>query len=189
MADSDQIARCAESFQDELTVLEVRLCAHLSKSFVLTYQSVYDSLVQVKPSKQEDGSIRMTLEIPITLSDSTTAELSTFHDPDEASPVTPLKLSHLPPIKVNILIPPLYPIFEPPRLVGLEAQVGSGAEQWLDKTYRVEIETRLGQMWSEDKELTGEGSGVIWRWWEWIGSGECLADSGLLKGDVLRYVA
>jgi len=47
---------------------------------------------------------------------------------------------------------------------------------------------RLETMWSEDKELAGEGSGVIWRWWEWIGSGECLLDLGLLKDDVLRYV-
>lgn len=51
----------------------------------------------------------------------------------------------------------------------------------------MEIEHRLETMWSEDKELAGEGSGVIWRWWEWIGSGECLTDLGLLKDDVLRY--
>lgn len=52
----------------------------------------------------------------------------------------------------------------------------------------MEIEHRLETMWREDKELAGEGSGVIWRWWEWIGSGECLSDLGLLKGDVLLYV-
>jgi E3 ubiquitin-protein ligase RNF14 len=122
------------------------------------------------------------------LSENTIAELSTSHAADEVSPVTPLKLSHLPPIKVNIRIPPLYPIYEPPEIIALEATVGSEADQWLDKPYRVEIEHRLETMWSEDKELAGEGSGVIWRWWEWIGSGECLSDLGLLKDDALRYV-
>jgi E3 ubiquitin-protein ligase RNF14 len=126
--------------------------------------------------------------MPITLSETTIAELSTSHAADEVSSVTPLKLSHLPPIKVEIRIPPLYPIHEPPEIIRLEATVGSEADQWLDKPYRVEIEHRLENMWSEDKELAGEGSGVIWRWWEWIGSGECLLDLGLLKDDVLRYV-
>ena len=51
----------------------------------------------------------------------------------------------------------------------------------------MEIEHRLETMWTEDKAAAGEGSGVIWRWWEWIGSGECLYDLGLLKDDVLRY--
>jgi E3 ubiquitin-protein ligase RNF14 len=126
--------------------------------------------------------------MPITLSETTIAELSTSQAADEVSPVTPLKLSHLPPIKVEIRIPPLYPIYEPPEIISLKAPVGSEADQWLDKPYRVEIEHRLETMWSEDKELAGEGSGVIWRWWEWIGSGECLSDLGLLKNDVLRYV-
>lgn len=87
---------------------------------------------------------------------------------------------------VEIRIPPLYPIQEPPEIISLEATVGSEADQWLDKRYLVEIEHRLETMWTEDKETAGEGSGVIWRWWEWIGSGECLSDLGLLKGDVLR---
>lgn len=149
---------------------------------------MYDSLVQVRTSQRDGNDRAILLEIPITLAETTITELTSAHVGDEVSPVTPLKLSHLPPIKVEIRIPRLYPICEPPDIIGFEASVGSEADQWLDKRYRVEIERRLGMMWSEDKEIAGEGSGVIWRWWEWIGSGECLSDIGLLKGDVLRYV-
>jgi hypothetical protein len=43
-------------------------------------------------------------------------------------------------------------------------------------------------MWFEDKEMTGEGSGVLWRWWEWVGGGEFLADLGAMNGDQLEWV-
>jgi E3 ubiquitin-protein ligase RNF14 len=41
-------------------------------------------------------------------------------------------------------------------------------------------------MWEEEKELAGEGSGVIWKWWEWIGNGEFLSDLSLIQDGQLR---
>jgi E3 ubiquitin-protein ligase RNF14 len=188
MEGSEEIARCADAFEDELTVLQVSQGPHLSEIGDADMQSIYDSLVHVQPTKDDEDYKLITLEIPITLSATTITELSSPHAGEAASQVTPLKLSHLPPIKVDIRIPPSYPLYQPPDIIRLSAPVGSEADQWLDKRYRLEIERRLGMMWGEDKEIAGEGSGVIWRWWEWIGSGECLTDLGLLKEDTLRYV-
>ena len=41
-------------------------------------------------------------------------------------------------------------------------------------------------MWTEDKEMTGEGSAVVWKWWEWIGSGEILDDLRMMENGVLK---
>lgn len=140
------------------------------------------------PTEHEDRSKMIALEVPIILSDNTITELSNPHSVEEVSSVTPLKLSHLPPLIVEIRIPPLYPIHEPPIVISLTSQVGAQADQWLDKPIQVDLERRLESMWAEDKKLAGEGTGVIWRWWEWLGSGECFTDLGLLRNDVLRYV-
>jgi len=97
-------------------------------------------------------------------------------------------LCHLPPLKVRLVLSSLYPIFEPPTIVSLGAPLGVESHQWLSKRSTIQIEQRIVEMWSEDREAAGEGSGVIWRWWEWIGSGEFLSDLGLLQDDTLRYV-
>jgi E3 ubiquitin-protein ligase RNF14 len=120
-----------------------------------------------------------------------TTELSYPFAADTAtafSTITPLNLSHLPPLKVELLLSPLYPIHEPPKVLRLDAPLGVESHQWLNKRCKMEIDQRITAMWSEDREAAGEGSGVIWRWWEWIGSGECLSDLGLLQGETLRYV-
>jgi E3 ubiquitin-protein ligase RNF14 len=153
-----------------------------------TYQSVYDSLVRVE---EVDGSKYIYLVIPIVLPSSTSTELSYSFAADTAtafSTVTPLQISHLPPITVKLLLSPFYPVYEPPTIMKIKADLGSESHQWLNKRHLTELEGRILTMWAEDKEMTGEGSGVIWRWWEWIGSGEFLSDLGLLQGDTLRYV-
>ena len=44
-------------------------------------------------------------------------------------------------------------------------------------------------MWQEEADSSGEGSGVLWRYWEWVGSGEFLTDLDLLQIDHLKYVS
>lgn len=43
-------------------------------------------------------------------------------------------------------------------------------------------------MWDEERDLLGEGAGVLWKWWEWVGSGEFMVDLGLIKDGQLEYV-
>jgi E3 ubiquitin-protein ligase RNF14 len=43
---------------------------------------------------------------------------------------------------------------------------------------------RLGELWA-DEAAGGEGVGVLWSWWEWLGSGEFLTAVGLLVDDTL----
>ncbi|KAI0995022.1 hypothetical protein K3495_g13158, partial [Podosphaera aphanis] len=151
--------------------------------------SVYDTLVQAIPTKNGESSRCLDVEIPITLPGLVTTELSYSFAADTAtafSTVTPLKLCHLPPLKVRLVLSHLYPILEPPTIISLGAPLGVESHQWLSKRSRIQIEQRIVDMWSEDREAAGEGSGVIWRWWEWIGSGEFLSDLGLLQGDTLR---
>lgn len=45
------------------------------------------------------------------------------------------------------------------------------------------IQNKLGEMWEEEREMTGEGVGVVWRWWEWIAAGDFLGDLKMMDSN------
>ncbi len=49
-----------------------------------------------------------------------------------------------------------------------------------------QVQDRLVQMWEDEKAMMGEGTWVVWKWWDWVESGEFLSDLGLLRGDELE---
>jgi len=57
---------------------------------------------------------------------------------------------------------------------------------WLSKLTLTRIQEKLFHLWEEDKAVAGEGSGVLWKWWEWVGSGEFLNDLDYMKGGELQ---
>lgn len=50
---------------------------------------------------------------------------------------------------------------------------------WISRRVLAQVQERLGTLWT-DEAGGGEGVGVIWSWWEWIGSGAFLEDLGLI---------
>jgi E3 ubiquitin-protein ligase RNF14 len=43
-------------------------------------------------------------------------------------------------------------------------------------------------MWAEERDISGEGAGILWKWWDWVANGDFLEDLGLMKNGELGYV-
>lgn len=121
----------------------------------------------------------LKLVIPIEFSDPKT--VSVFHDrswdypgttmphgsppsPLRASGPTHLPLATLPPLLLDIVLPPSYP-YGPPAIVSLHATYA-----WFP--LGLALQRRLLEMWEE-------GEGVLYTWVEWLRSGEFLDVLGL----------
>ena len=52
----------------------------------------------------------------------------------------------------------------------------------------VKVQERLVQIWEEENDAGGESSGALWKWWEWVGSGDFLSGLELIEGGELQYV-
>jgi E3 ubiquitin-protein ligase RNF14 len=120
--------------------------------------------------------------VPITLAHATPTYLKAFRS--SALSTADLRLTHLPPLLVQVILPPTYPLLEPPRVTSLRAPIPEGSGAWLGNGVLLLAQERLGELWA-DEAAGGEGVGVLWSWWEWLGSGEFLTAVGLLVDDTL----
>ena len=88
-----------------------------------------------------------------------------------------VSLSILPPLLLEILLPPSYPTYDPPQIVALHATHG-----WLGPKI-VPLRQLLLNMWQA-------GDSVLYSWIEWLRSGEFLESLHLLDSvggkDVVR---
>nr|XP_018267239.1 uncharacterized protein I303_01224 [Kwoniella dejecticola CBS 10117]OBR89397.1 hypothetical protein I303_01224 [Kwoniella dejecticola CBS 10117] len=161
------IAQCLSMQEDEITVLE----------------SIYPLLLNIHSNPDDKPGQLLTLTIPITLATPHKVQLDT-----SAGPSASLEISHLPPLILRVLLPNTYPLQDGPRPINLRAPLPSGEKfgSWLPKTKLRSIQDKLVEMWEEEKELNGEGIGILWRWWEWVGSGEFLNDLGMFNGSSLE---
>jgi E3 ubiquitin-protein ligase RNF14 len=184
--DASIMAECSTLVDDELTVLEVS--RHNLIGVQLTVKSVYDTLMTVHPSTAEDHGRMLSLDIPITLLSPMSTEISTSFAAGAASSstMTSLELSHLPPIKVRLHLPPLYPLQAPPKIISIRAPLPSLPGAWLSKRVLSHVVDKMRSVWQEDMDAMREGSGVVWRWWEWVGTGDFLSELGLARGASMR---
>lgn len=87
-------------------------------------------------------------------------------------------------------LPAGYPLTEPPRVLSLRAPLpqarteGPPTGGWISRRILAHVQERLAVLW-KDEAIGGEGIGVLWSWWEWIGSGSFLEDLGLIVDHVL----
>jgi E3 ubiquitin-protein ligase RNF14 len=59
------------------------------------------------------------------------------------------------------------------------------AGSWLSRRVLAKVGARLQEHWEEENELGGEGTGVIWRWWDWVSSATFLDELGILSDGTL----
>lgn len=88
-------------------------------------------------------------------------------DPPRLPLETLLSLSTLPPVLLQISLPPSYPLVTPPKITSLRA-----THLWLSKP--LELQTTLINQWQP-------GEGVIYNWIEYIRTGEFLSDLDMLS--------
>ncbi|WVQ97419.1 hypothetical protein IAU59_004532 [Kwoniella sp. CBS 9459] len=166
-------AQCSELQEDEISVLE----------------SIYPSLIAVHPNPDNKPGQLLTLSLPIALPAPVKAELGSL-----AGPSADLEVSHFPPLSLRLLLPAAYPLQEAAKPVYLRAGLpnggsensASGAGNWLPKSILKSVTNKLSQFWEEEKEACGEGMGVIWKWWEWVGTGEFMSELGLIQDGTLH---
>ena len=173
--------QCEQLQDDEIEVLKVRL-GFLTQA--LMTQSIYPTSISTCPL--HDGGKELDLSIDIGLASLTTTTLSTFSKLAGPSTTTSeISLTHLPPIKAVIHLPPDYPLQTGPIIKSLRAPLSDEdtGVQWLSKKHRLDIEAKLIELWDEEKELNGEGIGVLWRWWECLSTGDFLRDMSMYTQD------
>lgn len=136
----------------------------------LTLQSIYPDCV----SGDVTGGVKK-LEIPVefeepipifVVSDGTT-DVAQFAPEGVDSP--PISASSLPPVLLELIFPPSYPISMPPLILSLHA-----VNSWLFSTKR--LQQKLLSMWQP-------GEGVLYAWVEWIRSAEFLEFLGFRTND------
>lgn len=135
------------------------------------------------------GSHAVTLSIPVDLPAATPTVLtSAGPNPASTSTAASLELAHLPALSARVVLPPGYPSVKPPRVVSLRARIPKheGRGGWLSNRMLSKVQERLAAMWASEREVAGEGLGVLWTWFDWITSSEFLTDLGLLNNGVLQ---
>jgi len=161
----------ATAFSQDTPDLE--LCASLQQEEWEVLESIYPDCV----SNDSSGS-RITLEIPVEFQEQRIISLVDEHAASspatdrqtqgplifKASGLSSLTLSALPPLLLDILLPPSYP-YGPPEIVSLHA-----THSWLPSI--LGLQRKLLEKWQE-------GEGVLYTWVEWIRTGEFLDECGL----------
>jgi hypothetical protein len=169
------ILECIELQREEIQVLEVRhicLCANSATQASSRLQSIYPYFISTsdEPSK---GIVK--LEIPIELGGSVSVHIiddgttSTNASASQAAPVM-LTLSSLPPVLLEIILPPTYPVFDAPFINSTHV-----VDNWLPS--HLSLRQRL-------QEQFQSGEGALYNWVEWIRSADFLREFGFLTGKV-----
>ncbi|TCD70047.1 translation termination inhibitor protein itt1 [Steccherinum ochraceum] len=135
-------------------VVDEMECAALQQEEWEVLESIYPDCVSSDLSK---GVIK--LEIPVELSEPTSL-ISAEDDPPTATFASLPRLSVLPPLLLDIVLPPTYPTHSAPHILSIHA-----THSWLPSN--MGIQRRLAEMWNA-------GEGVLYTWVEWIRSGEFL---------------
>lgn len=176
-------------------------CAQLQDDEFAALESIYPEHISLVPSPSHKPGRIYDLSIPIALPAPVSAAIapasySARHDyavhpaaSSSGASLPSLQLTHLPPLTCRLVFPPLYPLTEAPR-VSVRANLPHGTKcSWLSAKVVKSLETRLSSMWEEEREaLGGEGAGVVWRWWEWVGTGEFLSELGMMHDGRLRWI-
>jgi E3 ubiquitin-protein ligase RNF14 len=139
----------------------------ISISIFTTPQSIYPDYVS-----RDASSDIIKFEIPVDLEcpmgvfvmGSGNAELQEHH----------LSLSSLPPVFLEIVLPPAYPLHAAPDIVSCHV---SGS--WVPRSGRL-LEKLIG-LWQP-------GDVILYTWVEWIRSAEFLVSMNMIQDDVLRCV-
>ncbi|OBZ78844.1 E3 ubiquitin-protein ligase itt1 [Grifola frondosa] len=144
----------------------LELCASLQREEWEVLESIYPDCVS---SDICDGILK--LQIPVELPEA--AEIAVIDDlpvqhsgASHEATASHISLSHLPPLLLDILLPPTYPNTAP-KIISLHA-----THSWLP-IKRLSVQRRLLELWQE-------GDGVLCSWVEWIRSAQFLHDLDLV---------
>ncbi|KAJ3508059.1 hypothetical protein NLJ89_g5962 [Agrocybe chaxingu] len=149
--------------------IDLEGCRLMQKEEFEVLESIYPEYIS---SQTQEATLR--LEVPIELGSSTSVIISEPRSPQPSangllakkSTVQTVTLAVLPPLLLNITLPPSYPLFDPPQIISIRA-----THVWLPNATLLLREALL-EMWQA-------GEPVIYNWIEYIRTGEFLAKLNL----------
>ncbi|KAI0085624.1 RWD-domain-containing protein [Irpex rosettiformis] len=152
---------------------DVQRCSELRNEEWEVIQSIYPDYISNSAVERV-----IKLEIPVELSQPTRILVVPEDAPGGPSNAAnqaqninePLSLGSLPPLLLEIILPPLYPLHLPPTILSVHA-----THSWFDSK-TAQLSQRLVGLWQ-----AGEGS--LYTWIEWIRSADFLDDIGLIVID------
>ncbi|PFH50738.1 hypothetical protein AMATHDRAFT_144371 [Amanita thiersii Skay4041] len=142
-------------------------CQALQREEYDVLESIYPDCI---PGEISRGSLMF--EVPIELEGMNVVRIQPAEEnahggtksiPEEAS------ISTLPPVVLNIVLPPLYPLFKPPELLSVRA-----THLWLPKIY---------QLYRLLKDMWQPGEAVLYNWIEFLRTGDFLTAMELRVAD------
>ena len=165
--DQRELGICAEQRSEEWEVLSVRRISQVHGGLSIILQSIYPDCVSRDAS---NGTLKF--EVPVELerpmdvfvTESGNAESQDHH----------LSLSSLPPILLEIVLPPAYPLHAAPEIVSFHI---SGS--WIPRSGR--LLKKLRGMWQP-------GEVILYAWVECIRGADFLNSMNIIQDGTLRYV-
>lgn len=135
-------------------------------------QSIYPDCVSSDPSqglKNLEIALELGAERTVLLVDDNSDNLAPTGSSESEYGTISLRLSSLPPILLQFVLPETYPLSAPPSIVSLHA-----TNSWLTPPRVNQVKKMLVEMWQP-------GEGVLYTWVEWIRSADCLGALDLLS--------
>jgi E3 ubiquitin-protein ligase RNF14 len=165
--DQRDLGICAERRKEEWDVLSVRLISQVHYQLLTILQSIYPDCV----SRDVSNNI-LKFEVPIELERPTDVFITGSEDAKLQE--SHLSLSSLPPVLLEIVLPPAYPLLAAPEIVSFHV---SGS--WIPRSGR--LLKKLQGMWQP-------GEVVLYTWVELIRSADFLDPMNIIQDDALRCV-
>ncbi|KAG6891426.1 hypothetical protein C0992_007205 [Termitomyces sp. T32_za158] len=140
------------------------LCEGLQQEEYEVLESIYPECIS---NEMTNNSLRLEIPVEFGAPRTVRVEQDTFNQNNTPSiPLLDISLSSLPPITLNVVLPALYPMKEPPTLTNIRA-----AHFWLPQIPR--LHQVLTDLWQP-------GEGVLYNWIEFLRSGDFFDPVNLL---------
>lgn len=141
---------------------DAELHASLQADELVALEAIYPS-EHIRSQENLGGVRRVEFELPI--STSKPIEIDIDSSSSSSSGSKRIKLSHLPPISLHVVLPAGYPLKHAPHIANLSSIWLSSMVESQQVEARDWITKRLNEMW---EEVRGE---ILWTWGEWLREG------------------
>ncbi|KAF5355942.1 hypothetical protein D9756_004264 [Leucocoprinus leucothites] len=142
-------------------------CRRMQREEFEVLESIYPECIA---SQMNDGMLK--LEVPIELCDTRLVEVvpQGLSSSNKLLSSQSLRLSTLPPILLQLALPPGYPMTSPPKILSIRA-----THFWLSKSL-LQLQGKLRDQWQA-------GEGVLYNWVEYIRTGDFLCELDMISSE------
>lgn len=153
-----------------ITIEDLETCQGLQLEELEVLESIYPECIS---SQKSDGTLKLEIPIEFGIPRSVTVKASGPNAPHTNHHDELLSLTVLPPILLEVLLPPSYPLYLPPSIILIRA-----TKNWL--VNHLALQAALSQKWES-------GESALYSWVEYIRSGDFFKDIGSILSDDVTF--